>query len=106
VTRSDTQLIHEALEHLALLRRHVERGDLSDETVADAVSLRLSAAIETLSQTTDPFRERVFGPDWRAMWATRNRIAHGYIRIDLEMIRSTVERDVPMVESRLRTELG
>jgi uncharacterized protein with HEPN domain len=104
VTRSDTELIHETLEHLAALHRHIKRGDVADET--DAVSLRLSAAIETLSQTSDPFRERVFGSDWRAMWATRNRIAHGYIHIDLELIRTTVERDIPMVERRLRAEIG
>jgi uncharacterized protein with HEPN domain len=106
VTRSDTELIHETLEHLAALHRHIKRGDVADETVADAVSLRLSAAIETRSQTSDPFRERVFGSDWRAMWATRNRIAHGYIHIDLELIRTTVERDIPMVERRLRAEIG
>lgn len=40
-----------------------------------------------------------------ATWATRNRIAHGYIHIDLEMIRATVERDIPMVEGRLRAEI-
>jgi hypothetical protein len=70
VTRRNPELVREALEHLAVLHRHLDRGDLADETVADAVSLRLSAAIETLSQTGESFRARVFGSDWRVMWAT------------------------------------
>ena len=39
------------------------------------------------------------------MWATRNRIAHGYTQIDLDMIRSTVNRDVPQLERSLRDEI-
>jgi len=67
VTRSQTELIHEALEHLAALRRHLERGDLADETVIDAVGMRIAAMIETLSHADEPFRARVFGAQWRAM---------------------------------------
>lgn len=106
MTRTNTELARDALEHFAVLRRHVERRDLADETVADAVSMRLSAAIEALSQTDESFRTRVLGSEWRVMWATRNRIAHGYAHIDLEMIRSTVEHDVPEVERRLRAEIS
>jgi predicted small metal-binding protein len=49
VTRSDRELVRDALEHIRMLHHHLERLDLADETVADAVSLRLAAAIESLS---------------------------------------------------------
>lgn len=106
MTRNNSELARDALEHFAVLRRHLERGDLADETIADAVSMRLSAAIEALSRTGESFRTRVLGSEWRVMWATRNRIAHGYAHVDLEMIRSTVEHDIPEVERRLRAEIA
>ena len=102
MSRSDDELIDDTLGHLAALRRHLDRADMNDETVVDAVALRLSAAIETISATSDNFRERVFGDDWKNMWSTRNRIAHGYAYIDLRVIRATVEHDVPEFERRLR----
>lgn len=46
--RSDEQLIEEALTHLGILREHLSRGDLADQIVADAVSMRLAAAIDAL----------------------------------------------------------
>jgi uncharacterized protein with HEPN domain len=105
VSRTDQELVREALEHLAVLRRHLERGDLADETVADAVSLRLAASIESLSRTSDRLRLRAFGTMWPAMWATRNRIAHGYAHIALEIIEQTVSLDLPALEERLRAQL-
>lgn len=106
MSRSDEEHVRDALDHLTVLSRHVRRGDLADETIADAVSLRLAAAIEAVSATSSEYRERVFGDEWRIIWATRNRIAHGYAYIDLTLIRSTVEQDLPAFESKLRSSLG
>lgn len=102
MNRSDEELVHDALDHIEMLKRHLNRGDVADETVADAVSLRLGAAIEAISETTVEFRERTFGNDWKIIWATRNRITHGYAYVDRNMIRDTVEQDLPDFERRLR----
>jgi uncharacterized protein with HEPN domain len=101
VTRNNDELIGDALNHIAALRRHLERGDLADETVADAVSLRLAAAIEALSDLEPEVREHLFGEEWKVIWATRNRIAHGYAFVDLSVIQDTVENDLPAVHDRL-----
>lgn len=106
MSRSDRELVGEALEHIRMLRQHLDRSDLGDETVADAVSLRLAAAIESPSTASQSLRDRVFGEGWPSVWATRNRIAHGYAHIGLAIIRSTIEKDLPEVEQALRTELG
>lgn len=105
MSRSDAELIVDAQHHLAILRQHLVRGDLDDQTVADAVSLRLAAAIEAISQATEDMRSRLFGEDWNLMWATRNRIAHGYAFIDLAIIGATVDRDLPWFEAALQQEL-
>jgi uncharacterized protein with HEPN domain len=105
VSRTDAELVADALEHLRVLRQHLGKSTLDDQTVADAVSLRLAAAIESVSATSHDLRHRVFGDDWRAIWATRNRIAHGYAFIDVGIIRATVEKDLAAFETALRNEL-
>jgi uncharacterized protein with HEPN domain len=102
VSRTDRQLLAEALDHLEVLRRHQARADLDDETVADAVSLRLAAAIEAVAGITRERREPAFGDDWALIWATRNRIAHGYAFIDRAMIAATVNNDLPDFEAAIR----
>ena len=102
MTRSDEELVRDALDHLGTLKRHLSRSDIADETVADAVSLRLAAAIEAISETSSEYRENTFGDEWKIIWATRNRIAHGYAHVNLQLIRSTVERDLPDFERKLR----
>ena len=106
MSRSDRELLGDALEHLAILHRHLERADLDDDIVADAVSLRLASAIEALAAVSEAVRTRVSGGQWRVIWATRNRIAHGYSSIDHAIIRATVERDLPPLEAALRRELS
>ncbi|MEO9104612.1 MAG: HepT-like ribonuclease domain-containing protein [Terrimesophilobacter sp.] len=106
MSRTDEELVRDAVNHLEILKRHLSRNDLDDETVADAVSLRLSSAIESLSEASIAFRKRTFGDSWKVIWATRNLIAHGYAYINIAMIRSTVEQDVPELEHRLRESIG
>ncbi|WP_022889363.1 HepT-like ribonuclease domain-containing protein [Agromyces italicus] len=105
MSRTDAELVGDALDHLAALQRHLARGDLDDETIADAVSLRLAAAIEAIAATSSGFRDRVFADDWKVIWATQNRIAQGYASVDLTIIRETVVHDLPGFESKLRQAL-
>jgi uncharacterized protein with HEPN domain len=105
VSRSDAELVRDALDHIAAVRRHTERHDLADETIVDAVSLRLSAAIEAVSRASADLRERVFGDDWAIISATRNRIAHSYSHVSGDVIRATVAEDLPGFEKQLREAL-
>jgi len=102
VSRTDAERITDALTHIDILRSHLTRGTLADATVADAVALRLAAAIEALHTRDGALEERLFGTGWHAIWSVRNRIAHGYAVFDLTIIRATVERDLPEFEERLR----
>ncbi|MEO6533813.1 MAG: HepT-like ribonuclease domain-containing protein [Pseudolysinimonas sp.] len=105
MSRSDTELVGDALDHIRILHQHLDRSDLDDMTVGDAVSLRLAAAIESLSSASQGLRDRVFGDQWSNVWATRNRIAHGYAHVDLAIIRATIDKDLPGVEAALNAEL-
>ena len=94
-----------ALEHISILKLHLERGTLEDLVITDAVNMRLSAAIESLSHTTPEFRESHFGEDWKLMRATRNRISHGYSFVDQSLIELTIMNRLPVLEQRLRSAL-
>lgn len=105
MSRTDREVTQDALDHLVVLRTHLSRGDLNDQTVADAVSLRLAAAIEAIAHGSDGLRERLFAGEWGIAWATRNRIVHSYIYIDHGIIAATVATDLPDLESALLAEI-
>lgn len=104
MTRTAHEVLRDALGHLVLLAEHAEQ-DLESQLVIDAVCMRLSAAIDALASLDLVLRERLFGPDWAPMWGMRNRIAHGYLLVDPEIVRATVRRDVPLITARVRDAL-
>lgn len=105
MNRTLEERLAEAVAHLDAMHRHLERGSIDDETVADAVSLRLAATIETLHRGAPELTTELFGDEWAVIWGMRNRIAHGYAWIDIETVRATVEEDLPSVEAVLRSML-
>lgn len=80
--RTDRELLTDALSHIRAIHEHLKRADMHDDIVADAVSLRLAAAIDVASRVAEDRREAIFGDDWPLAWATRNRIVHGYVFVD------------------------
>ncbi|GAA4393139.1 hypothetical protein GCM10023153_12830 [Ornithinibacter aureus] len=77
-------------------------GDLSDQKTIDAICMRLSAGIEALSGLSAADREALFGDVWSQMWGMRNRIAHGYLLVEPAIVRSTVDRDLPVMVEAVR----
>jgi len=94
--------MHDALTHLEMAQAYGEQY-LDDQLVIDAVCMRLSAAIETLAALDQPKLDELFGADWPLMWGMRNRIAHGYLLVDADIIRETLRSDVPKIAERIRS---
>ena len=95
-----------ALEHLDAIHRHLAWGALDEEIVVDAVSIRLSAAIDVLNDGDPTLGERLFPTEWRAIKATRNVLAHAYRWVDRDRFRATVDNDLPEFERVLREEFA
>lgn len=38
---------------------------------------------------------------WQVMYAMRNRVSHGYDRVDLEIVWKTVRRDLPNLHTQI-----
>lgn len=68
MSRSPIERVDDARRHLRILHEHLARGDLHDDTIFDAVCMRLSAAIESVAALDADLRSRVFGELWPAIW--------------------------------------
>ncbi|MDF1487096.1 HepT-like ribonuclease domain-containing protein [Tessaracoccus caeni] len=106
MSATETQRIMVALEHLNVLHRHLAAGSFNDEVVTDAVSMRLSAAIAAIHDGDPALGIRLFKDEWQDIWGMRNRIAHGYMTTDPEIIIDSVNNDLPDFEQTLRAELN
>lgn len=102
MTDKEQRNVESALHHLDVLKSYLEQGTMDDPVLFDAVCLRLGASIEVAAKLSEEARARAFGTTWKAIWSTRNRIAHAYEYIDPELIRSTVEGDLAAYEVALR----
>lgn len=97
--QTPVEIAAEALEHFDMISEYGDR-DLSDQLVIDAICMRLSAGIEVLSRLEHWLRDRAFASAWPVMWGMRNRIAHGYLMVNPEIVRRTISDDLPAIRSR------
>lgn len=74
---------------------------MDDELVFDAVSMRLSAAIEEVSAIDESALLDRFGDSWFEIKATRNVIAHNYADINAPQLETTIENELPRFVSLL-----
>ena len=108
--RTEAELLGEARTHLGILMQHAQH-DSEDQLVIDAISMRLSAAIEVLARLRDETevlarlrdetRDALFDGNWSGAWGLRNRIAHGYALVDSTVVRETVNFEVPELIQRI-----
>ena len=105
MSRSTQELLGEALVHLELANQYASNEDL-DQLVIDAICMRLSAGIEVLARLDSQVRSKLFGDNWQFMWGMRNRIAHGYLLVDADIVRRTIEIDLRDILRVVRREVS
>ena len=69
--------------------------------VQDAVVRQLEIIGETSRRLSDDFRDRHAYIPWRAIIGMRNRIAHDYINIDLQVVWEVVRQDLPLLKDQI-----
>lgn len=100
-SRTPDELLHEALFHCERALSYSQR-DLSDAMTLDAVALRIVAGIDAIGALPEDLRSEVTGGDWPVIRGMRNRIAHGYMAVDSEVLATTAREDVPILVQALR----
>ncbi|MFH1087534.1 MAG: DUF86 domain-containing protein [Chloroflexota bacterium] len=72
------------------------RADLDTDEVLAMATVHLVETIGEASRTiSEELRERYPEVPWESIIGTRNRLAHGYIDVDLDIIWTIVTKDLP-----------
>lgn len=102
--RTTDDILRVALFHFRAVRDYTAR-DTEEQMVLDAIAMRLSAGIEELNGLEETDLRRLFGR-WDRMWGMRNRIAHGYVLVDIDLVTRTATNDIPGVIDTIVAELN
>jgi uncharacterized protein with HEPN domain len=78
------------------------REDLdTDEMLALALVRLLEIIGEAARHVPEERREAYDDVPWRQIMATRNRLIHGYFSVDLDIVWSIVQKDLPPLIAQL-----
>lgn len=82
-----------------------EAGFLDSEMVQDAVIRNIEIIGEASNNIQRVFPEFAALHDdipWRVMYTMRNRVSHGYDKVDLELVWKTIRSDLPGLYQQVR----
>lgn len=78
---------------------------LGDKRTQQAVILNIMVIGEAATKLSDElpgFVAKYPQVEWKSMRGMRNRLAHGYFDINLDIVWETVKQALPVLESQLR----
>jgi len=79
-----------------------QEGFEADEKGYDATLRNLELIGEAATHIPDSIRATFAAVPWRQIVATRNRLIHGYLGIDNEILWSIIQDDIPALLEELR----
>ena len=93
------------------ISQRISRSDLTPWGLETLALTRLLEIVGEAARRTSPeFRERHPNVEWKLMAGTRDRLIHGYDRVDYDILWDTCTRDLPplieKLEQALRDETG
>lgn len=92
--------IHECIERIQEYTNGYEKASFDGSTlVQDAVIRNLQTLAESTQRLGGSLKGAETGIPWRAIAGFRNVLTHGYLDIDLAIVWSVVEKDLPEVAS-------
>jgi uncharacterized protein with HEPN domain len=74
-----------------------------DEKTVDAVLRNFEVIGEAAKKIPDSVRQEYDAVPWSEMAGMRDRLIHGYATIDLEIVWTTVEAEIPTLVAQLET---
>jgi len=76
-------------------------GFMSSSLIQDAVIRNLQTLSESSQRLSDSFKDQQLSIPWRDIAGFRNILVHDYLGLDLEVIWSVVEIDLPGIREAL-----
>lgn len=108
MSRAPLHRVEDIVVALEAIRSHLERGDLDDGVVFDAVRMRLVEIGEAVKDLPADLLECEPTIPWRDVAGMRDRLAHHYFDTTHGILRATVTTDLPLLRAaveRLRVAL-
>jgi uncharacterized protein with HEPN domain len=103
VSRQDSQRLADIVEAIRAIRAHREAGEATQAVTRDAVLYRLVVIGEAAGALSEATRAAAPEIEWQAIVGLRNRLAHAYWQVSLELIDEIVEGDLdPLDEAAQR----
>ena len=82
------------------IRSHLQRGDLSDGLIFDAVRIRLLEIGEAVKALPEDLLATQPSIPWRQIARMRDHLAHRYFDTAHAILQATVDEDLPDLEQR------
>ena len=93
--------IRECIERIEEYTGHERSVFFDSNLVQDAVVRNLQTLAESTQRLSEAIKDKERDVPWRAIAGFRNILAHGYLGIDLEVVWSVVEKDLPELSSAI-----
>lgn len=104
-----TDYLGHILAAIERIERHTanvdELGFLSSELIQDAVIRNLEVigeAANNIQRADAAFAAAHSEIPWQVMYTMRNRLSHGYDKVDFEMVWKTICNDLPDLYTRVK----
>ncbi len=94
MTYRDQQRLTDIVAAVEAIRSHVERGDLSDGLIFDAVRIRLLEIGEAVKALPEQWLAVEPGIPWSQVARMRDHLAHRYFDTTHAVVKSTVDHDL------------
>ena len=75
---------------------------MNDYAFKDSLLMNVFQIGEAVNRISDEFKTGVPDVPWHQIYATRNIIAHGYVKIDDFIIWKTIINDIPDMKEKLK----
>ncbi|HJU00599.1 MAG TPA: DUF86 domain-containing protein [Actinomycetes bacterium] len=103
--RSDRERLYDILDAVDRIEAQAARGRgaFADDELAQTAVIRWVEVIgEATRGLSDELRQTHPEVPWRQMVAMRNVLIHGYFDIDVELVWSVAENDLPKLGAQVR----
>lgn len=102
MTSRDRQRLADIQAAIDAIRSHLQRGDLSDGLIFDAVRIRLLEIGEAVKALPSELLDSQPGIPWRQVARMRDHLAHRYFDTAHAILQATVDDDLPDLERAVR----
>jgi uncharacterized protein with HEPN domain len=102
MTYRDRQRLADIQAAIDAIRSHLQRGDLSDGLIFDAVRIRLLEIGEAVKALPDGLLATQPSIPWRQITRMRDHLAHRYFDTAHAILQATVNEDLPELERAVK----